>query len=59
MQVLLHFAAWKRGDANLVTGTYHELTGQAPTSLAEWVALNREAFEAPASEPHVTARSTA
>ena len=52
IQVLLHFAAWKRGDANLVTDTYRELTGQAPTSLAEWVALNRVAFEAPASAPH-------
>jgi NAD(P)H dehydrogenase (quinone) len=58
IQVLLHFAAWKRGDANLVTGTYRELTGQAPTSLADWVALNREAFEVPASEPDVAARST-
>jgi NAD(P)H dehydrogenase (quinone) len=53
IQVLLHFAAWKRGDANLVTDTHRELTGQAPTSLAEWVGLNREAFEEPASEPHV------
>lgn len=45
IQVMLHFAAWKRGDANLVTDTYRELTGLAPTSLAEWVALNREAFD--------------
>lgn len=56
--MLLHFAAWKRGDANLVTDTYRELTGHAPTSLAEWVALNRGTFEAPASESRMTATST-
>jgi NAD(P)H dehydrogenase (quinone) len=44
MEAMLHFAAWKRGDADLVTDTYRELTGLAPTSLAEWVKLNREAF---------------
>jgi NAD(P)H dehydrogenase (quinone) len=59
IQVMLHFAAWKRGDADLVTDTYEELTGRAPTSLAEWVAINREAFEAPASEAGATASSTA
>jgi hypothetical protein len=42
---MLHFAAWKRGDANLVTDTYRELTALAPVSLADWVALNREAFD--------------
>jgi len=46
VQVMLHFAAWKRGDADLVTDTYRELTGKAPTGLAEWVALNLEAFGA-------------
>jgi NAD(P)H dehydrogenase (quinone) len=46
IEVMLHFAAWKRGDADLVTDTYRELTGCAPTSLAEWLALNRGAFEA-------------
>jgi uncharacterized protein YbjT (DUF2867 family) len=50
IQVMLHFAAWKRGDADLVTGTYRELTGQEPMSLEEWVAVNREAFEGPAGE---------
>jgi uncharacterized protein YbjT (DUF2867 family) len=58
MQVLLHFAAWRRGDANLVTDTYRELTGQAPTSLAEWVAFNRGAFDGSVPEPDATARST-
>ncbi len=59
IEILLHFAAWKRGDANLVTDTYRELTGQAPTSLAEWVSLNRDAFEAPASEANATAGGVA
>lgn len=44
IQVMLHFAAWKRGDADLVTDTYRELTGQAPTGLAEWATAHREAF---------------
>ncbi len=46
MEVMLHFAAWKRGNADLVTGTYRELTGTEPTGLAEWVAANRRAFDA-------------
>jgi NAD(P)H dehydrogenase (quinone) len=33
IQVMVHFAAWKRGDADLVTDTYRELTGQRPMSL--------------------------
>jgi uncharacterized protein YbjT (DUF2867 family) len=49
MEVILHFAAWRRGDADIVTDTYRELTGQEPTSLAQWLQLNRDAFEA--SEP--------
>ncbi len=44
VQVMLHFAAWKRGDAALVTDTYRELTGQTPTSLKEWVAAHQDAF---------------
>jgi uncharacterized protein YbjT (DUF2867 family) len=55
MQVMIHFAAWKRGGADLVTDTYRELTGRAPTSLAEWVAANRAAFEAPASGQQMAA----
>jgi uncharacterized protein YbjT (DUF2867 family) len=46
MAVMLHFAAWKRGDADLVTQTYHQLTGRPPTSLAEWVGAHRDAFTA-------------
>lgn len=44
IQVMHHFAAWKRGDADLVTDTYRELTGSAPTSLSEWIVDHREAF---------------
>ena len=44
VQVMLHFAAWKRGDAALVTDTYSELTGETPTSLKEWVTAHRDAF---------------
>jgi len=43
-KVMVHQAAWKRGDAALVTGTYRELTGQTPTSLKEWVAAHQDAF---------------
>jgi uncharacterized protein YbjT (DUF2867 family) len=45
IEVILHFAAWRRGDADLVTNTYRELTGQEPTSLAHWLALHRAAFD--------------
>lgn len=44
IQVMHHFTAWKRGDAELVTDTYRELTGLAPTSLSEWSVAHREAF---------------
>lgn len=33
IQVMVHSAAWKRGDADLVTDRYRELTGQRPMSL--------------------------
>jgi uncharacterized protein YbjT (DUF2867 family) len=45
VQFLLHQAAWKRGDASLVTDTYRELTGKEPTSLKEWVASHRDNFD--------------
>lgn len=44
IQVMHHFAAWKRGDADLVTDTYRELTGLAPASLGDWLRGHREAF---------------
>lgn len=45
LKVILHFRAWRRGDADLVTETYRELTGEEPTSVATWVAAHRAAFE--------------
>ncbi len=51
IQVMLHFAAWKRGDADLVTDTYRELTGQAPMSVADWALANRDQFPEPAAAP--------
>ena len=50
VQVMLHFAAWKRGDAALVTGTYRELTGETPTSLKQWVAAHQDAFAPPGGD---------
>ncbi len=44
IQVMVHFTAWGRGDADLVTDTYRELTGEEPTSLSEWIAVHRQAF---------------
>ncbi|HTP15634.1 MAG TPA: hypothetical protein VMK13_07325 [Streptosporangiaceae bacterium] len=44
VRVMLHQAAWERGDAALVTDTYRELTGKTPTSLKEWVAAHQDAF---------------
>lgn len=44
IQVMHHFAAWKRGDADLVTDTYTSLTGQPATSLRSWAAEHRDAF---------------
>lgn len=52
VEVRLHFAAWKRGDADIVTDTCRELTGRAPTTLAEWLACNRGAFETSEPAPH-------
>lgn len=49
--VMLHFAAWKRGDADLITDTYRELTGEEPTSLADWVVANSSSFDAPDGAP--------
>jgi uncharacterized protein YbjT (DUF2867 family) len=34
--VLVHFRAWKRGDAELVTNTVQELTGRPPLSVEQW-----------------------
>lgn len=44
INVILHLRAWRRGDADLVTGTVRDLTGRDPTSLAEWAAAHRDVF---------------
>jgi uncharacterized protein YbjT (DUF2867 family) len=35
--VIAHFRAWRRGGADIVTDTYHRLTGAEPTSLRRWL----------------------
>jgi uncharacterized protein YbjT (DUF2867 family) len=42
--VILHYQAWRRGDAALVTNTVEELTGRKPVSIDEWLARNVGAF---------------
>ena len=42
--VLVHYRAWKRGDADLVTDTVEELTGRKPLTLDDWLAKNVDAF---------------
>ncbi|BDI23321.1 NmrA family NAD(P)-binding protein [Herbiconiux sp. L3-i23] len=42
--VMVHFAAWKRGDADIVTDTVEQLTGTAAMSIDEWLAANRSVF---------------
>ena len=45
--VMVHFRAWKRGAADVVTDTYTELTGKPATTVAQWVAAHADAFAAP------------
>lgn len=42
--VVCHFRAWRNGDAQAQTDTYHELTGRRPTSVEEWIETHREVF---------------
>ena len=42
--VLVHYRAWKRGDADLVTDTVEALTGRKPMTVDEWLARNLAAF---------------
>jgi uncharacterized protein YbjT (DUF2867 family) len=44
IRVILHYQAWRRGDADLVTDTVQELTGHAPQSLDDWFAEHADAF---------------
>jgi hypothetical protein len=42
--VICHFRAWRIGDAEVRTDTYRELTGQAPTTVKEWITAHRGIF---------------
>jgi NAD(P)H dehydrogenase (quinone) len=42
--VLIHFRAWRRGDADLVTGTVQELTGNPARSVEQWAREHSAAF---------------
>ena len=42
--VVCHFRAWRNGEAEARTDTYHELTGKQPTSAAQWIEEHREVF---------------
>ena len=45
MEILCHLRAWREGKASLVTDTYARLTGDSPTTLADWISSNRNAFD--------------
>jgi uncharacterized protein YbjT (DUF2867 family) len=42
--VVCHYRAWRNGDAEAQTDTFHELTGEAPTTAEEWIKARREVF---------------
>jgi NAD(P)H dehydrogenase (quinone) len=42
--VVCHFRAWRNGDAQAQTDTYHELTGRRPTTAEEWIEAHRDVF---------------
>ena len=42
--VICHFRAWREGAAEALTDTYHELTGQQPTTAEQWIEAHREVF---------------
>jgi uncharacterized protein YbjT (DUF2867 family) len=42
--ILLHYRAFRRGDADLVTNDYEKLTGHAPTTIQAWLKANAAAF---------------
>jgi hypothetical protein len=42
--ILLHYRAFRRGDAELVTGDYERLTGQPPTTIEAWLNANAAVF---------------
>jgi uncharacterized protein YbjT (DUF2867 family) len=42
--VVCHFRAWRKGDAQARTDTYHELTGRRPTTAEAWIEAHRDVF---------------
>jgi uncharacterized protein YbjT (DUF2867 family) len=42
--VLCHFRAFRRGDADLVTNTFTQLTGQPPTTVDAFIETHRSQF---------------
>ena len=44
LEVLCHLRAWKKGQADMVTDTYHKLMGTDPTSLKTFIHDNKETF---------------
>ncbi len=42
--ILLHYRAFRRGDAELVTNDYKKLTGQTPTTIETWLKAHAAAF---------------
>jgi NAD(P)H dehydrogenase (quinone) len=49
--VVSHFRAWRNGGADIVTDTYHRLTGSEPTSLRQWLGAHRADFAWPRPAP--------
>lgn len=45
IDVLCHFRAFRRGDAELVTDTFERLTGEQPTSIETFIKQHRQQFE--------------
>ena len=42
--VICHFRAWRNGDAEALTDTFRELTGESPTTAEEWITAHRDVF---------------
>jgi uncharacterized protein YbjT (DUF2867 family) len=42
--VICHFRAWRNGDAEALTDTFPELTGEAPTTVEQWITAHRDVF---------------
>jgi uncharacterized protein YbjT (DUF2867 family) len=42
--VICHLRAWRNGDAEALTDTYRELTGESPMTAEEWITAHRDVF---------------